>query len=135
MDPLLFTNPKVQNLMSFMLKLFPSLIYVTCLGPLGILTCYSIKTNTRKRERTTVYQIMNLEKTTQQLLACELSSYKVEFATLSKNRFPDEAMLRKMSDSISSGEMVILKKNTDFSLQKKKKIHFLTLGKALAYRK
>lgn len=65
---------------------------------------------------------MNLEKTTQQLLACELSSYKVDVATLSKTRFPDEATQRKESDSTSSGEMIILKKNTDFSLHKKKYI-------------
>lgn len=47
---------------------------------------------------------MNLEKTTQQLLASELFSYKVDVATLSKTRFPDEATQRKESDSISSGE-------------------------------
>lgn len=59
---------------------------------------------------------MNLEKNTQQLLACELFIYKLDVAILSKTRFPDEVTQRKESDSISSGEMVILKKNTDFSL-------------------
>lgn len=43
--------------------------------------------------------------------------YKVNATTLRKSRFPDEAIQRKESDSISLGKRAILKKNTDFSLQ------------------